>query len=154
MSDQFTVSIADSLRPRILWGFGDDASDVAAVLILTETTSEVHAWQTKLLLTLCSMSPDPASRQPFTTAAFLPLYTCHYVLAVLTILPHTFVLRLALLPIVLLQVWNCAVGLDFSVGVANWLGLESSARLRHLNFMFVVRFVFKHSPLLQLLLAC
>ena len=113
--------------------------------------------QTKLLLialTLCSMSPDPDSRQPFTTAAFLPLYTCHYVLAVLAILPHTFVLKLAFLPIVLWQVWTCAVGLDFSVGVANWLGFESSARLRHLNFMFVVRFVFKHSPLLQLLLAC
>ena len=95
------------------------------------------------------MSPDPASRQPYTTAASLPLYVSHYVLAVLAILPHTFVFKLALLPIVLWQVWNCAVGFDFSVGVANWLGLESPARLRHLNFMFVVRFVFKpfkHGP--------
>jgi hypothetical protein len=33
--------------------------------------------------------PDLASRQPFTTAAFLPLYSLYYVLAVLAILPHT-----------------------------------------------------------------
>jgi hypothetical protein len=84
--------------------------------------------------------PDPASRQPFTTAAFLPLYSLHYVLAVLAILPHTFILKLALLPILLWQAWECAVGLDFSAGLANLFGLESTARLRHFNFMFVVRF--------------
>ena len=84
--------------------------------------------------------PDPASRQPFTTATFLPLYSLLYVLAVLAILPRTFILKLALLPIVLWQTWKCAVGLDFSAGLANLFGLESSARLRHFNFMFVVRF--------------
>jgi hypothetical protein len=84
--------------------------------------------------------PDPASRQPFTTAAFLPLYSLHYVLAVLAILPHTFILKLALLPILLWQAWKCAVGLDLSVGLANLLGIESSARLRYFNFLFVVRF--------------
>jgi hypothetical protein len=84
--------------------------------------------------------PDPASRQPFTTAAFLPLFSLYYVLAVLAILPHTFILKLALLPILLWQAWQCAVGLDFSAGLANLFGLESSARLRHFNFMFVVRF--------------
>jgi hypothetical protein len=92
--------------------------------------------------------PDPASRQPFTTAAFLPLYSLHYVLAVLAILPHTFVLKLALLPILLWQAWKCAVGLDLSVGLANLLGIESSARLRYLNFLFVVRFCCRaYSPL-------
>jgi hypothetical protein len=84
--------------------------------------------------------PDPASRQPFTTAAFLPLYSLFYVLAVLSILPRTFVLKLALLPVLLWQIWKCAVGLDFSAGLANLFGLESSDRLRHFNFMFVVRF--------------
>jgi hypothetical protein len=86
--------------------------------------------------------PDPASRQPFTTAAFFPLFAGHYVLTVLAILPHTFVLKLALLPVVLWQIWHSAVGLDFGAGMANWLGVESSARLRHFNFMFVVRGVF------------
>ena len=83
--------------------------------------------------------PDPASRQPFTTAAFLPLYSLHYVLAVLAILPHTFIPKLALLPIILRQAWRCAVGLDLSAGLANLLGTESSARLRYFNFLFVVR---------------
>ena len=85
-------------------------------------------------------SPDPTSRQPFTAAAFLPLYSLHYVLAVLAILPHTFVLKLALLPILLWQAWKCATGLDLSAGLANLLGIESSARLSYFNFLFVVRF--------------
>ncbi len=84
--------------------------------------------------------PDPASRQPFTTAAFLSLYSLYYVLAVLAILPRTFILKLALLPIFLWQAWNCAVGFDLSTGLAGSLGFESSARLRHWNFAFVVRF--------------
>jgi hypothetical protein len=84
--------------------------------------------------------PDPASRQPFTTTAFFPLFSLHYALAVLAILPHTFILKLALLPIVLWQAWKCAVGLDLSVGLANLLDIESSARLRYFNFLFVVRF--------------
>jgi hypothetical protein len=111
-----------------------------------------------VLLTLYSMFPDPTSRQPYTAAAFLPLFTCHYVLAVLAILPHTFILKLALLPVILWQAWNCAVGLDLSAGVANSLGLESSGRVRHLNFAFVVRFLVTHivpPPFLaRFLLAC
>ena len=82
--------------------------------------------------------PDPASRQPFTVAAFLPLFSLQYVLAVLAILPHTFILRLALLPVLLWQAWKYAVGLDLSVGLANLFGLESPARLSYLN-MFGVR---------------
>ena len=87
-----------------------------------------------------SVPPDPASRQPFKTAALLSLYSLQYVLAVLAILPRTFVLKLALLPIILWQAWTCAVGFDFGAGLANLFGLESSDRVRHLNFMFVVRF--------------
>jgi hypothetical protein len=83
--------------------------------------------------------PDPASRQPFTNAAILPLLASHYVLTVLAILPHTFPLKLALLPVVLWQIWTCAVGLDFGAGMANAFGLESADRLRHFNFMFMVR---------------
>ncbi|KAH9997355.1 hypothetical protein BJV77DRAFT_1059170 [Russula vinacea] len=83
------------------------------------------------------MSPDPAARQPFTNAAFFPLYSCHYVLAVLAILPRTFVLKLVLLPIVVWQAWKCAVGLDFAAGMANSMGVEGS-RLRHFNFLYVV----------------
>ena len=84
--------------------------------------------------------PDPASRQPFTTAAILPLSLLYYVLAVLTILPHTFILKLAFLPIILWQAYKCAVGLDFSLGLANSMGLESQAGLRRLNNLFMVRF--------------
>jgi hypothetical protein len=83
--------------------------------------------------------PDPTSRQPFTTAAFLPLCACNYILAVLAILPHTYILKLALLPVILWQAWNCAVGLDFSAGLAKSLGRESADRINHWNFAYVVR---------------
>ena len=82
--------------------------------------------------------PDPALRQPFTTAAFLPLFLCYYALAVLVVLPHTFVVRLSLVPVLLWQAWNC-VGLNFSAGLALSLGLENAARLNHWNFAYVVR---------------
>jgi hypothetical protein len=119
-------------------------------------SSSCSGAQLLLALTLYSMSfpsaflpspPDPASRQPFTTAAFLPLFSLLYVLAVLAILPHTFILKLALLPILLWQDWKCAVGLDLSIGLANLLGIESSARLRYFNFLFVVRFVVERTLL-------
>jgi hypothetical protein len=83
--------------------------------------------------------PDPTSRQPFTTAAFLPLWACHFLLAVLAILPHTHTLRLAMAPVMLWQAWNCAVGLDFSAGVAKLLGRDSVERLNHWNFAYGVR---------------
>ena len=86
--------------------------------------------------------PDPASRQPFTSAAFLPLYFLYYVLALLAILPRTFILKLALLPIFLWQVWKCATGLDFAVALAHSFGLESPVRVCGFNFGFVVRFFF------------
>ena len=90
---------------------------------------------------LFSSPPDPTTRQPF-AAAFLPLYACHYVLAVLAVLPHTYILTLALLPVILWPARNCAVGLGFSAGLAKSLGLESSARVNHWNFAYVVRHPF------------
>jgi len=83
--------------------------------------------------------PDPAARQPFTVAAFLPLCACQYLLAVLAILPHTYVLRLAIVPVVLWQAWYCAVGLDFSAALAKSLGRDSVDRLNHWNYGYVVR---------------
>jgi hypothetical protein len=92
------------------------------------------------LTALLSSPPDLAARQPFTTAAFLVPYSLHYVLAVLAILPHTFILKVALFPIVMWQAWKCVVERDVSVALANSLGFESSARLRHWNFALAVRF--------------
>ena len=83
--------------------------------------------------------PDPAARQPFTTVAFLIPYSLHYVLAVLAILPHTFILKVALFPVVLWQVLKFEVERDVSVTMANSLGFESSVRLRHWNMALAVR---------------
>ena len=90
------------------------------------------------------ISQDPTSRQSFTTAAFLPLFSFHYVLAVLA-----FILIYALLPILLWQPWKCAVGLDFSAGLPNLFGLESSARLSHFNVTVCLsyNFVVEHTLL-------
>src|SRR5260221_14297511 len=90
--------------------------------------------------TLSALPPDPAARQPFTVvAAFLPLCACQYLLAVLAILLHTYVLRLAFVPMVLWQAWYCAVGLDFSAALAKSLGHDSMDRLNHWNYGYVVR---------------
>jgi hypothetical protein len=90
--------------------------------------------------------PDPTARQPFTTAAFLVPYSLHYVLAVLAILPHTFILKVALFPIVMWQAWKCAVERDVSVALANSinsLGFESSATTGTLRWW--CDFVIEHS---------
>ena len=83
--------------------------------------------------------PDPALRQPFTGAAFLPLHASYYAMAVLVILPHTIILRLSLLPFIYWQAWKCAVGLNFSAGLALSLGVKNGERLNHWNFAYVVR---------------
>jgi hypothetical protein len=82
--------------------------------------------------------PDPALRQPLTGTAFFPLYSSHYAMAVLVILPHTFILRLSLLPFVLWQAWRCAVRLNFSAGLALSLGVNGE-KLNFWNFAYVVR---------------
>jgi hypothetical protein len=83
--------------------------------------------------------PDLALRQPLTGAAFFPYYLTFYAMAVLVILPHTFIIRLSLLPFVLWQAWRCAVGLDLSAGLALSLGIESGERFNHLNLVYAVR---------------
>ena len=80
--------------------------------------------------------PDPTLRQPFTLAAFFPLILSYYAMAVLVILPHSFVLRLSLLPFVLWQAWRCAFGLDIS---ALFQGFEDGEPLTHWNTGYVVR---------------
>lgn len=62
-------------------------------------------------------------------------------MAVLVILPHTFILKLSLLPFVLWQGWRCAVGLNLSAGLALSLGIENGERLNHWNLVYVVRFL-------------
>ena len=83
--------------------------------------------------------PDLALRQPLTGAAFFPFYLTYYAMAVLVIIPHTFIIRLSLLPFALWQAWKCAVGLDFSASLALSLGIENGERLNYLNLIYVVR---------------
>ncbi|KAH9019080.1 hypothetical protein EDB85DRAFT_585567 [Lactarius pseudohatsudake] len=85
--------------------------------------------------------PDPALRQPFTGAAFFPFFFSCYAMAVLVILPHTFILRLSLLPFVLWQGWTCAVSLNFPVGLALYLGVKNGEWLNYYGFTYVVRFL-------------
>jgi hypothetical protein len=97
--------------------------------------------------TIC-ISPGSYARQPLTVAAVLPLYACHYLLAVFTILPPTYFLRLAFLPVVLWQAWCCAVGLEFSAGFANSLGRDRADRFNQWNYGYVVRDSFSKHILL------
>jgi hypothetical protein len=53
-----------------------------------------------------------AFRQPFTTAAFLSLFSCYCAVAILAVFPHTYIFKLSLLPIIIWQAWYCAVALD------------------------------------------
>jgi hypothetical protein len=83
--------------------------------------------------------PDPALRQPLTPTAVFPLFLSYYVLAVLTILPNTFIFKLLLLPFIIWQAWRCAVRLDFSAWLAELPGLESANGLAFWNLIFIVR---------------
>lgn len=82
--------------------------------------------------------PDPAARQPLTITAILSLYAFHYFLAVLAILPHTYFLRLAFVPVVLWQAWYCAVGLDFPAALTKRSGHDDVGRLHHKNYGYMV----------------
>ena len=95
--------------------------------------------------------PDPVLLQPVTLTAVAPLYLSFYALAVLAILPNTFIIKLSILPFIVWQAWSCAVGLDNSIGLAKSLGIQSTDRLRLLNNSFVVSTIvsnaWKVSPL-------
>jgi hypothetical protein len=82
--------------------------------------------------------PDPALRQPATLAALVPVFLSIYAQAVLAVLPNTFILKLSLLPFIVWQAWNCAVGLNFSMGLAKWLGFEKDEQFKSWNTLFAV----------------
>ena len=85
------------------------------------------------------MTISSALRQPLTLAAVFPLFVGYYAQAVLAILPNTFIFKLLLLPFILWQAWNCAIGLDCAVLTAQFLGRESTDRLRCSNLGLAVR---------------
>lgn len=84
-------------------------------------------------------SSGPVVRQPLTFVAVFPLFLGYYAQAALAILPNTFIFRFLLLPFILWQAWECAIGLDCAVLWAQFLGRESSDRFRWSNLAFVVR---------------
>ena len=81
---------------------------------------------------------DPTLRLPLTLTAVAPLFLSHHALAVLAILPNTFILKLSILPFIIWQAWCCAVGLNLSAALVGWLGLQSADRLNLWNVAFVV----------------
>lgn len=88
--------------------------------------------------------PYPILRQPFTLTAVTPLFLSYHALAVLAILPNTFMLKFPILPFIVWQAWSCAVGLDLSAALAGWLGLQSADRLTLWNVAFVVGATWKN----------
>ena len=89
---------------------------------------------------MSTYSPDLSLRQPLTLVAILPLLLSYHALAVLTILPNTFVFKLLLLPFILWQAWKCAIEVDCGVPLAQLLGHQGTDRIAFWNFVFVVRF--------------
>ena len=85
------------------------------------------------------LSPDLSLRQPLTLAALLPLILSYHAMAVLAILPNTFIFKLLLLPFTLWQAWKCVVKLDCGVPLAQLLGHQGTDRIAFWNFVFVVR---------------
>jgi hypothetical protein len=84
-------------------------------------------------------SPDLTPDQPLTVAAVFPVLLCYYALAVLAILPNTFIFKLFLLPFILWQAWKCAVGYDMAAVSAHMAGSQSPDGLGGANLFLVVR---------------
>jgi len=82
--------------------------------------------------------PDPTLRQPLTLTAVTPLFLSYHAMAVLSILPNTFILKLSILPFIIWQAWSCAMGLNLSAALAGWLGLQSADQHNFANIGFVV----------------
>ena len=109
-----------------------------------------HNLLTTLYSISCSSHLHFPQILPLTVAAILLFHACHYLLAVLSILPHIYILRLAIVPVILWQAWYCAVGLDWPTGLARLLGRDSVGRYHHENYRYVVRdsfskYVFPHA---------
>jgi hypothetical protein len=96
-------------------------------------------------------SPDLTLRQPLTAAAVFSVLLCHYALAVLAILPNTFIFKLFLLPFILWQAWKCAVGYDMAAVSARMAGSQSTDGLGGANIFFVVRSFSRIMPRMRLL---
>lgn len=104
-------------------------------------------WETrKLLIPPTFRLPDlvslPSARRPLTSQSFLtellPPILCYYATAVLVLLPRTFPIRLALLPISLWAAFRAATTIDLAQGY-------NEDGLAYLNHGLLVRF----SQLLQ-----
>jgi hypothetical protein len=82
--------------------------------------------------------PDLSLRQPSVTVVF-PLFLSFYAMAVLAILPNTFLFKLLLQPVFVWQAWRCVADVDFSAWLAQSLGLKNVDSIDFLNTSFVVR---------------
>ena len=132
-----TVYLVDPLRAlnsihRLL--------QIATLKALFEAPLQVISYCNTLDTFVMSISSSgPALRQPLTLAAVFPVFLGYYAQAVLAILPNTFIFKLLLLPFILWQAWKCAIGLDYAVLTAQFLGRESTDRFRCSNLTLVVR---------------
>ena len=82
--------------------------------------------------------PDLSLREP-SVIAVIPLLLSFYALAVLAILPNTFLFKLLLQPMLMWQAWRCAADVDFSAWLAQSLGLKRADSINFFNAVFVVR---------------
>ncbi|KAH9038806.1 hypothetical protein EDB85DRAFT_2273009 [Lactarius pseudohatsudake] len=82
--------------------------------------------------------PGTSHRKELTPADIAPVILCYYAHAVMAILPGTFWLRVALLPVTEWLVWNSGVTLDLAQYLATMFGLPNALRLSFLNFMFAL----------------
>ncbi|KAI9431516.1 hypothetical protein H4582DRAFT_1242142 [Lactarius indigo] len=82
--------------------------------------------------------PSTSHRKELTPADIAPVILCYYAHAVMTMLPGTFWLRIALLPVTEWLVWNSAVTLDTSQYFASIFGLPNALRISFLNIIFVL----------------
>ena len=87
---------------------------------------------------MANLLPDLSLRQPSVTA-LVPLFMTYYALAVLVILPKTFILRLLLQPVFVWQAWRCIADVDVAAWLAQSLGLKSAVRLNFFNSPLPVR---------------
>lgn len=98
---------------------------------------------TPLFSKMESLLPDLSLRQPSVTALIL-LFLTYYALAVLAVLPNTFLLKLLLQPIFLWRAWRCVADVDLAAWLAQSLGLkpEIAVRLHLFNSTLAVRLLF------------
>ncbi|KAI9435083.1 hypothetical protein H4582DRAFT_1972753 [Lactarius indigo] len=82
--------------------------------------------------------PDLSLRHSSAIPALIPLCLTYYALAVLTILPNTFVFRLLLQPVFLWQVWGCVTKVDISAWLAHSVGLQNSDSTKLWNFPYMM----------------